>query len=487
MHDIQILKQNPKQVLDALKLGKIERMELAVEQITDEFMIYGLRSGLIDELSKSFPDPRKECEITTKQILSASIAGHFQDMYAISQSPYALHSPTLLAELGLNVQVLSEGEGISRKGTKDNSPFNGDVIRKMLYSMTFMEFIQWYNLYVGRAYLNQTNYQPSIHILDCTELEVNIENQNYEGSGIVKEKKKDSKGKVVEKLKRGYKLGSLRSLLDDGGIITGIAFGAIQVHDLTLCKELLMKTPHLKPGDIIIEDRGFLDGNTITKLKKVRNVDVIIPLRSDMLAYEDSLVTAYHPESGNWENHPSRENQEIKRIEYVDYMWNECSVPLVGCVVRELKAGKSCGVGRGDYEHWVFVTTRLILSGKQIIQTYELRPEIEEDHRQWKSGPWDMSKFTSTSIVQIVYHVINVLLSYNLMKLYSNTQSGQTFSQKTLRQMRRDQLRNHEVAMVVYTFDSYAVFTANYLIWLLLGLPKEIQERLKPHFDKGFT
>jgi hypothetical protein len=102
MNDIQIIKQNPKQVLDALKLGEIERIDFAVEQITDEFMIYGLRGGLIDELSNSFPDPRKECEITTKQILSASIAGHFQDMYAISQSPYALHSPTLLAELGLN-------------------------------------------------------------------------------------------------------------------------------------------------------------------------------------------------------------------------------------------------------------------------------------------------------------------------------------------------------------------------------------------------
>jgi len=47
------------------------RIEFAVEQITDEFMIYGIRGGLIDELSNSFPDPRKECEITTKQILSA--------------------------------------------------------------------------------------------------------------------------------------------------------------------------------------------------------------------------------------------------------------------------------------------------------------------------------------------------------------------------------------------------------------------------------
>lgn len=89
MNDIQIIKQDSKKVFEKLKLGEIERMELAVEQITDEFLIYGLRSGLIDELSDTFPDPRKECEITIKQILSASIAGHFQDMYALSQSPYA--------------------------------------------------------------------------------------------------------------------------------------------------------------------------------------------------------------------------------------------------------------------------------------------------------------------------------------------------------------------------------------------------------------
>jgi hypothetical protein len=39
-------------VLDKLKLGQVDSMEYGVEQITDEFMIYGLRDGLIDELSQ---------------------------------------------------------------------------------------------------------------------------------------------------------------------------------------------------------------------------------------------------------------------------------------------------------------------------------------------------------------------------------------------------------------------------------------------------
>jgi hypothetical protein len=162
MHNIQILQQHPKKVLESLNLGAIERMELAVEQITDEFMVYGLRGGLVDALSKSFPDPRKECEITVKQILSASMAGRFQDMYALSQSPYALHSPTLLAELGLNSKVLCEGEGISRRGTVDETPFSGDVIRKMLNEIEPHALIEWYNRVVGKAYLDSDHLFPYV-------------------------------------------------------------------------------------------------------------------------------------------------------------------------------------------------------------------------------------------------------------------------------------------------------------------------------------
>ncbi len=478
MRELQIIYQDQEKIIKKLNTGDVDAIELAVEQITDEFMIYGLRGSLIDELSNTFPDPRKQEEISTKIILSASIAGHFADMYALSQSPYALHSPILLAELGLNVKMLSKGEGISKRGTKQNAPFNGDVIRKMLIKISPKELICWYNKNIGKAYLRQSGYRPSFHILDCTDLEVNIDNENYEGSGVVKRKKKKKNGKEEEETRRGYKLGSLRSLLDDGGIITGIAFGAINVHDLELCKDLLTNSPMLRAGDTILFDRAFIDGLTISRLKEKRHVDVIIPLRSDMLAYEDSLVTAYHPESSDWEKHPNREGQEIKRIEHVQWMWEGCSVGLNGCVVRYLKEGKDGSNGRQDYEHTVFVSTALRLTGKEILGRYDLRSEIEEDHRQWKEGLWDMTNFTSTSLIQIVYHVICVLLSYNLQQVYTNTEKGERFSEKTLRQIRREQTRRHEVSMIVYSGDSYVLIGAKLLIGYLLRLPKEIQMRL---------
>ena len=43
-------------------------------------------------------------------------------------------------------------------------------------------------------------------------------------------------------------------------------------------------------------------------------------------------------------------------------------------------------------KYYVFVTTDLTVTGRQIIKTYELRPEIEEDFRQLKAF-WKLSKY----------------------------------------------------------------------------------------------
>ena len=311
---------------------------------------------------------------------------------------------------------------------------------------------------------------------------MNYENEHYEGSGVVTNDEGEQE--------RGYKLGSLRSLLDDGGIITSIAFGAIQVHDLTLCKDILLKSPHLKPGDLLIVDRAYIDGQTISILKLRRKVDTLIPLRSNMNAYKDAIESAYYHADVPWEKHPTRENQQIKKIEHLDYMWDECSVAMIGCVVRELKEGKDGSGGRDDYDHMVFGTTRLRLTGSQIIRTYQLRPEIEEDHRQWKDGPWDMAEFTSTSLVQIVYHVICVLLAYNLDEVYSNTRAGQQFARKTLRQLTREQARSHKVAVLVFVENYYAVFDIRYFTGILIRLSQDVLVYLRSHFpipEIGFT
>jgi len=47
-------------------------------------------------------------------------------------------------------------------------------------------------------------------------------------------------------------------------------------------------------------------------------------------------------------------------------------------VVRELKDGRDGSGGKDDYEHSVFASTNLSLTGKWLLKTYDLRKEIME-------------------------------------------------------------------------------------------------------------
>ena len=105
-----------------------------------------------------------------------------------------------------------------------------------------------------------------------------------------------------------------------------------------------------------------------------------------------------------------------------------------------------------------------------------------------------MTEFTSTNLSQILYHVICVLLSYNLCQIYANTEAGEKYAGKTLRQQRRKQARSHEVSILVYSGDSYALLNAKFFIGFLLDQPKEIQSKLRSFFPEevvpvkeGFT
>src|SRR4030095_4991690 len=122
------------------------------------------------------------------------------------------------------------------------------------------------------------------------------ETGTYECSGVVK----NNDGSRS----RGYKLATLRTLLDDAGLITQVGLWPIQVHELPLCRLFFETASVLRQGDLVLEDRGFVDGETITFLKQQRHVDVIVPLKSTMVAHQEAVQLANLQET--WQPHPSR-------------------------------------------------------------------------------------------------------------------------------------------------------------------------------------
>ena len=476
---LRLLSENPEAVLQALRHGWIDYLEGAHDQFTDLHVRYALRSGLLAECATGFPDPRLDPEIPLPILLAASIAGAFQGEYALSQAGCALHSAALLAELGLNVQWLAPGEGLSRRGTEAEAVFHPDTLRKLLQQLAKADrdaglppgarLIDWWNETVGPAFLRPAGGGVGVWLLDATKVLVNLKNPRYEGSDT----SKDEDGQPL----RGYKLGLLSTLVDTGRLWVRLGWAGVRVGDATVTWPLVRATPPLEAGDTRLHDRGLIDGETVSCLKRDLQVDVVFPLKRDMLAFRRAVAKA-RARKHRWQPHPTRPKQEIQKVEAMGGPWEECEVPLNGCVVREY-APEHREAADDGYRYWVFATTNLARAAKGIIQDYEVRSECEEDHRQTKGPNWELDQFTSTSLVEILFHVLGVLFASNLCQLYGLTEAGQRFAGNTKKARQRQLRRAGERRVVVVAGSFYAVLPELDVHEVLLEVEGAARERLK--------
>ena len=512
MDSIKLWARNGEAVRQAIELGEMAHIETASEELTDEFLLFAIESGLLKSWAGSFPDPRCEPEIAMEVILPAHIAARFAGLYSMRKAGYVLRSARVLGALGYSVEVIDPAHGLSLRGTSDDKLFSGDVVRKLLVQMEQQvdlsqparrppqepsvavkvrerasrravkhavdeaeaearahkvaeQLVSWYNQHVGVSMLKYARLGRGrrLHILDTTHVEVALETGTYECSGVVK----NDDGTHS----RGYKLATLRTLLDSAGLLTQVAMSAIQVHDMALCRPLLEEAPVLRAGDLLLEDRGFIDGATLSHLKRQRQVDVIIPLKANMLATQEAMQLAQMADK--WQAHPSRANQTITLVRGVEHMWTECEVPLNACVIRFWNKKKK----RTDYI--VLVTTDLELNAPLIVRHYEERPEIEQDYQQMKSGGWQLKKLSSTRYSEIVFYVLTVVLSYSLYHLFTNTQAGARFADKTRQAMAFDQLRTQRTHIIVYAGGYFEIFETLSFVQMVLQLSPPVQERLR--------
>jgi len=335
--------------------------------------------------------------------------------------------------------------------------------RHLLNKHKKSELINGYNQCVQAHIMPQMGIEANIHILDCTKLEVELKNENYEESSVVKE---DGKAQ------RGYKLSTLRGISGDSGIIEEIRFGTMKEHDLELSRDMILNSPMLKPMDILINDRGFLSREVINELKIRRSVDTYIPLRKNMLAFADAVSLAIS--SNKWKPHPNkkRKTQKIALVSDAGRMWEseqpDDDVPLNACVVWDTK----------DDEYYVFMTTDTSKTAKQIIQTYELRPEIEEDYRQLKDF-WNLEDFKSTKINVIAFHIVCTLLGYLMFQIYVGTQEGNHWSGKSLPViMKKFVPPVKPKSVIVYSGLYFAVFPFIDFLHIYSSLEGEVRSSL---------
>jgi hypothetical protein len=423
----------------------------------------------------------------------------------------------VLGELGYSVEVLEPSQGLSRRGTADDKLISGDVLRKLLVKLenhvdltlplrlpsvephvavkvrqrasrravkgaidgaeaearaqrAAAKLIAWYNDHVGPSLLAHARVGTGrrIHIVDTTRGAVPLEAGTSECSGVVKN---DDGSRA-----RGYQFLTLRTLLDQAGLMTQVGLVPSQVHDAPLCRLLCETAPVLRAGDILLEDRGFIDGETITLLKRQRQVDVIVPLKANMLSSKEAVSLAEL--QGHWQPHPSRDNQHSAFVQGVEHLGAECQVPLNACVMRYWNRKKDA------LDHSVLVTTDQRLPGPWIVRHYEERPEIAQDDAQMKSGGWALQKLSSTRYSAIVFYILTVVLSYSLYHRFTNTQAGSRFAETTRQALAFAHLRSRRTHVIVYAGGHFEIFETLHCAQGILQLPAIAQERLRHWLDE---
>lgn len=433
--------ENKEYILEAIRNGNIGEVQVEYPNFIDKIMKQINEMGFTSFLGQAISDKRrKNLSIPIDVFFFLSVTAKMKAMTSLYDIPFALSDAELIEELGWNAWA----------GSRDfkNGIFDEATLRKLIKKYSAEDWIEFYNKNISLILENSLLEKPSIHILDCTKIPVNLKNSNYENSSFAYHNSQRI---------RGYKLGTLRGIFKDTGIIEEIVFGTAQTHDLELCRDMLKNSSLLASDDILIVDKGFLSREMVNFLKKERGVDVFLPVRKDMAIYNEAICLA-ESDKMKWEAHPNkkRKNQEIKKVEKLGISWieensrEEENVELNACVVREKQK-------TGEYKYSVFVTTSLSDTGKRIIKMYEMRSEIEEDYRQTKIF-WRMIDFKSTKYNFVAYHVVMTLIGYLYFQIFLNTEKGEKYRGKSLMTILKREKSGKPKSIIVYYEDSFGIF-----------------------------
>ena len=210
-------------------------------------------------------------------------------------------------------------------------------------------------------------------------------------------------------------------------------------------------------------------------LKTQRGVDTYVPAKKNMGIHKEAAQLAQV--TGKWEKHPNkkRKSQKIQLVKKLGSMWEsespESDVDLNACVVWEEK----------DDEYYVFMTTDMHKTARQIIRTYELRAEIEEDYRQIKDF-WRLEDFRSTQYNYIAFHIVMTLIGYLFYQIFKTTDDGQKFGGKSLPVVIKNFTVDKPKSVIIYVDCYFGIFPFIDFIQLYASLDPIIRAKLDPVF-----
>ena len=465
-------------VLEALRHGDVDYLEHVSEAAEADLFRHLIRRQVLQRLAETYPTPRKKEEVPVWIYLSSELTLKLHGAQSYHAFPRILRSGGLIEALGPEMggrktphpetgDVTLACPGFNDKNDYDRqTPCDQDFLRKFARDTPADQLHAWFNREVPRCLRSLGLFDPEgLFIGDASYLFV-PDNEHYEQSDLlwfdehnhpVDADKVDLSDKRYQQ-HRCYKLVSLihvnRKL--DFFFVVAARVVSGRRHECPILYELVdevVQAVHKGVIKILIVDRGLIDGERMGYLKQKLAIDTIVPLRTNMDLYADAIgltrlrgftwqpyvPPAASPPAATASPRPAAvEKREAKRQRTLAerkteaaaaaptarpgtpqtllglgrglLSWCQCPVPLTAVVNRERDE-------HGQTKDWVLVSTSDRFSAAQIRSTYELRPAIEERHRQYKCF-WDLTRMHSCAFSLVVNQALFVLLAYTLVQAH---------------------------------------------------------------------
>ena len=484
-----IKKNNKERVIEELKEEKLENVFNIIPNISDKVLDYNEKKFKVSKMiSNLFEDKRAyESDITPELLILSGIQSRMKQQFSINEVPLALTSQEILKNIKTNLSYDPEQTLLKEANIRAMLGRYEQLDKTKIEFNNY--FIQFYNAF-NQDYLNKAKIEANIHILDCSILDVNLNNLKYEGSSITH--------KGGEKL-RGYKIGLLRGVTNNGGVVEEIVMSTASDHDFKMSEDMIKESKYLKKGDYLLEDRGFIDLNMFRYLNR-KGINLILPVKKNMEIYTEAVRAA--KENNNWITHPNtkRKGQKITLISDLERAWLsnndknkkpsnlELDYKINACIIRfdkdknkDILTDEEILSEDEKYAYACIITNDTTLSCNEIIRLYEMRPEIEEEFRQLKDF-WGLNVYRSTKYNIISFVIMISLMGYNFYKVFIEDEEGKQYIGKSLIIEEKHGLyivKNVRVAVVTQHY--FAIFSEDELLDLYADLDKEKRVLIKKY------
>jgi len=468
-------------VLEAFHRGEIDYLENVSEAAEADFFRHLIRRDVLNRLAEHYPTPREKQEVPVWLYLASELSLKLHGAESYHAFPRVLRSGGLIDALGPALggrktthpethDVTLSCPGFNRKNDYDRqTPCDQDFLRKFARDTQVDRLHAWFNREVPRALRSlRLLDEEGLFIGDGSYLFV-PDNQHYQGSDLlwfdehnhpVDPEKVDLRDKRYQQ-HRCYKLVSLIHVNRQLNFFFTVAARVVpgRRHECPILYELVDEVVRAVGRDVIkvlILDRGFIDGAQMGRLQQDYRIETILPVRANMDLHADALgltrlsdfrwepyvpvppppTKAPTPQPLRVEKREAKRQQTLARRKAESQAetrgdsadapadppqtllgmgrgllsWSQCPAPLTAVVNRERDE-------HGQVRDWVLVSTSPRRTAAEIRSTYDLRPAIEERHRQYKCF-WDLTRMHSCAFSLVVNQVLFVLLAYTLVQAH---------------------------------------------------------------------